>query len=90
MEQENRPSEEALMAREEKCRKSIRAVGKAVFMRLFVTAILIWAAFQTNGEIWVLGLMVFVMIINASGLVPLLTELKSRRRELKEIMAQYE
>lgn len=90
MEMENRPSEEALMAREEKCRKSIRAVGKAVIMRLFVAVILIWAFFQTSGEIWVLGLMIFVLIINVSGLVPLFRELQARRRELKEIMAQYE
>lgn len=91
MENENAvTSEEQLMAREDKCRKAIKTVGKAVFMRLFVTAILIWAVMQTEMEHWVLGLMALVLVVNISGMLPLCAEMKNRRRELKEIMDQYE
>lgn len=85
-----RPSEDELMEREEKCRKSIKTVGKAVFMRVFVTALLIWALLQTELQLWVMGLMAFVLVINLSGMFPLFTELKKQRRELKAIMDQYE
>lgn len=78
------------MEREETCRKTIRTVGKAVAMRLFVTGLLIWILFQTAMAPWVIGLMIFVLMINVGGLFPMLTELKLRRRELKSIMAQYE
>lgn len=73
------------LEREERCRKAIRTVGKAIFMRLFVTAVLIWAVLRTNMELWVIGLMVLVLITNLSGLLPLTGELKKRRKELQEI-----
>lgn len=90
MQQENRSSEDLLMEREEKCRKARKSVSKAIFMRLFVTGLLLWVLFQTAMELWVLGLMAFVLLINVSGLLPLVTELRKRNRELKEIMDQYE
>lgn len=74
--------------REERCRKAIKTVTRAMFMRLFVTAILILAVLRTNMEIWVIGLMIFVLVINISSMLPLVTELKKRRRELKEILAE--
>lgn len=93
MEHENQipdiPTEEELLEREERCRKALKTVSKAIFMRVFVTVILIWAVLQTGMELWVLGLMVFVLIINLSGLLPLGMEFKKRRSELKEILAQY-
>ena len=76
--------------REERCRKAIKTVSKAIFMRLFVTAILIWAVLQTGMRLWVLGLMVFVMIINLTGMLPLVSELKKRRKELNDIIAEEE
>lgn len=85
-----RPSEDELMQREEKCRKAIKTVVRAILMRLFVTGLLIWVVFQTSMELWVIGMMVFVLIINLSGLLPLGQELKKQRRLLKEIMDQYE
>ena len=91
MEQENlRPTEDELMAREDKCRKALKTVGRAVFMRMFVTGLLVWALLQTELRLWVMGLMSFVLVINLGGMLPLVTELKARRRELKEIMDQYE
>lgn len=90
MEKENRPPEEDSFEREERCRKAIKTVGKAIFMRLFVTAILIRAVLQANMELWVIGLMAFVLIINLTGLLPLISELKKRRKELKAIIAEEE
>lgn len=83
-------TEEELMDREEQCRKSIKTVGKAIFMRLFVTGLLIFVVFRAGMELWVLGLMVFVLIINLSGLMPLGLELRKKCRELKEILDAYE
>lgn len=83
-------SEEELMDREERCKKALKTVGKAIFMRLFVTAVLIWVVFQTNMEVWVVGLIVLVMIINLSGLLPLCLEMKKKYGELKQILDLYE
>ena len=85
-----RPSEDELMEAEEKCRKAIKTVGRAVFMRIFVTALLVFCLLQTELQLWVIGLMAFVLIINLSGMLPLTTELRKQRRLLKKIMDQYE
>ena len=74
--------------REERCRKNIRTISKAIFMRLFVTAILIWVLFRSAMELWVIGLLCFVMIINLTGLLPLFADWKTRRAELKKILAE--
>ena len=74
--------------REEQCRKAIRTVGRAVFMRLIVTALLIFILVDTGMRGWVIGLIVFVMIINLAGLLPLVQELKKQRQRLKTIMAE--
>ena len=76
--------------REEQCRKAIRTVGRAVFMRLVVTALLIFVLVGTGMEVWVIGLMAFVMIINLAGMLPLVQELKKQRKVLKEILAEEE
>lgn len=78
------------MDREERCKKALKTVGKAIFMRLFVTAVLIWIVFQTNMEVWVVGLIVLVMIINLSGLLPLSLVMKKKYGELKQILDLYE
>ena len=90
MEMEHRPTEDELMEQEEKCRKALKTVGKAIAMRLFVTVLLVWIVFQTGMELWIVGLMVLVLLINLSGLLPLGNELKKRFQELKSIMDQYE
>jgi len=90
MEMEHRPTEDELMEQEEKCRKALKTVGKAIFMRLFVALLLVWIVFQTGMDLWIIGLMVFVLLINLSGLLPLGAELKKRIRELRSIMEQYE
>ncbi|MBQ7001146.1 MAG: hypothetical protein IJN67_08905 [Oscillospiraceae bacterium] len=76
--------------REERCRRALKTVSKAMFMRLFVTALLIWAAFQTSMELWILGLIALVLVINLAGLLPLWTEWKKQRMILKAIIAEDE
>ena len=88
MEQENLTPEMDSFEREERCRKAIRTVSKAILMRLFVTVILVSAPLQTGPELWVIGLIAFVLVINLSGLLPLGTELKKQRKELKEILTE--
>lgn len=84
------PSEDDLLAREEQCRKALKTVGKAIFMRLFVTAILVWAVVGTRMDAWVIGLMALVLLINLTGLLPLAGEWKKQRLTLKDILSQYE
>ena len=80
--------ENDLFEREERCRKAMKTVSKAIFMRLFVAAVLIWAVLKADMEPLVIGLMALVMFLNLTGLFPLITEWKKRRRELKEIIAE--
>lgn len=82
--------EMVILEREERCEKAIKTLSKAIIMRLFVTAVLVWAAFRTEMELWVMGLMGLVMLINLSGLLPLYQEWKRRRSERKQIIAEYE
>ena len=82
--------EEDSLDKEDRCRKAIKTVGKAIFMRIFVAALLIWAMVRAELELWVVGLIAFVMLINLSGLLPLGAELKKRWAELKEILAEEE
>ncbi len=90
MDEERKNPETDVYDREEQCRKAIRTVGKAIFMRLAVTALLIFILVGTGMEAWVIGMMVFVMIINLASLLPLLRELKKQRKALKEILTEEE
>lgn len=83
-------SEEELVEREERCRKALKTVTKAMLMRLFVAAILIWSSVRSGMPLWATGLMGLVLLINLTGLLPLWQEWRKRRRELKEILAQFE
>ena len=90
MEQKNQEPEMDAYDREEQCRKTIRTVGRAAFMRLLVTALLLFVLVGTGLQGWVIGLMVFVLIINLAGMLPLVQELKKQRSLLKEILAEEE
>lgn len=82
------PKELDILEQEDQCRKVLRTVGKAVFIRLFVAGILILAMFTTSMEIWVVGLMVFALVINLTGMLPLILEWRKQLGILKEILAQ--
>ncbi len=83
-------SEEDLMGQEDRCRSAMKTVAKAIFMRLFVTVLLVWVLLKTSGQIWIIGMMVLVVIVNLSGMLPLAAEWKKCRKELRSILDQYE
>jgi len=89
-EKQLRPTEDELMEREEKCRKSLKTVGKAIAIRIFVTGLLLWILLQTGLTLWAVGLMALVLLMNLGGFLPLVQEWKKQRKVLKEILAQYE
>ena len=79
-----------LLEREERCQKAMKTVGKAIFMRLVVSGLLIWVIFSRIQELWVAGLMLLVLLINATGMLPLFAELKKRRAEWKQLLEEEE
>lgn len=81
------PLEEDVFQRIDRCEKTIRTIRKAVLMRLFLTALLVYIpiAAKLRG----IALMILlVAAINLTGLLPLLTEWKKRRRELDHLLDQ--
>lgn len=90
MDDEQLTPEPDIYDREDQCRKAIRTVGKAIFMRLLVTALLVFILLGKGMQIWVIGLMAFVLVINLAGMLPLIQELRKQRKMLKEILAQEE
>ena len=85
------PGEERdLLEREERCQKAMKAVTKAIVMRLVICGLLLWIVFRTSMELWVIGLMILVLLINFSGILPLAAELKKRRAEWKALLEEEE
>ena len=78
----------ALEERQERCQKARKVVAKAIFMRLFVFAILILAVIRSGMPVWAVSLMGLVMVINLTGILPLVTELKKRRQEWKCLLEE--
>lgn len=83
-------AERDLLEREERCQKAMKAVTKAIVMRLVICGLLLWVVFRTAMEIWVVGLMLLVLIINVTGILPLAGELKKRRAEWKALLEEEE
>ena len=79
-----------LLEREERCQKAMKTVTKAIFMRMAVTGLLVWVIFSRIRELWVAGLMLLVLLINATGILPLFAELKKRRAEWKCLLEEEE
>ena len=79
-----------LEERQDRCQKALKVIVKAIVMRLVVFAILILAVIRSGMPVWAAGLMVLVMVINLTGLLPLVSELKKRRREWKMLLEEEE
>ena len=77
-----------LEERQERCQKAIKVVVKAIAMRLFVFLILILAVIRSGMPLWAAGLMALVMVINLTGTLPLVSELKKRRLEWKQLLEE--
>ena len=78
----------ALEERQDRCQKAMKIVAKAIAMRLLVFAILILAVIRSGMPLWAAGLMALVMIINLTGTLPLVAELKKRRQEWKILLEE--
>lgn len=79
-----------LLDREERCQKTMRAVTKAIVMRLVICVLLVWIVFRSGMDLWLVGLMLLVLIINFTGILPLAAELKKRRQEWKLLLEEEE
>ncbi len=72
--------------REERCRRVLKNVGRAIFIRFVVVALVIWACTRAEPSGWLIGLILLVVLITLSALPPLVKEWKTRRAELKELL----
>ena len=79
-----------LLEREERCRKAIRAVMKAIALRLLVCGLLLWVVLRSDLDLWIIGLMLLVTLINLSGILPLASELKKQRAVWKQLLEEEE
>ena len=91
MEDHNLNSEQPdILEREDRCRKNLKTVSRAIFMRLAVSCLLIFIVVNTAMEVWVLGLMGMVLLINLAGVLPLFSEWKRQKAILRDIIAEDE
>ena len=90
MDNENLTPEEDVYEREERCRRVIKNVTKAIVMRLVVVALVIWAFTRAETNPWLIELMLLVVLITVSSLPILLKELNARRKELKALIESEE
>ena len=79
-----------LPERVERCQKTMKTVAKAIFMRLVISGLLVWVIVSRVRELWVAGLMLLVLLINVTGSLPLIAELKKRRIEWKNLLEEEE
>lgn len=90
MDNENLTPEEDVYGREDRCRRVIKNVTKAIVMRLVVVVLVIWAFTRADPNPWLIGLMLLVVLITVSSLPILLKERKARRKELKALIESEE
>lgn len=74
--------------REERCRKTIRTILKAIVMRIAAGALLAVAVIRANAAPIALGLTGFAQLLILSGLIPLVRELKKQKYVLDECLDQ--
>ena len=79
-----------LSEREERCQKAIKAVTKAIAMRILICGLLLWIVLQSGVDFWVLAMLLLVMVMNLAGILPLASELKKRRLEWKALLKEEE
>ena len=74
--------------REERCRKAIRTLRKAVFMRIAAGVLLAVAVIRTNAAPIALGLTGFALVLILAGLLPLIREWRAQKAILEEALDQ--
>lgn len=74
--------------REERCRKTIRTLLKAVMIRVAAGVLLAVAVVRAGASSVTLGLTGFVLLLILSGLFPITMELKKQKDILKDCLEQ--
>ena len=74
--------------REERCRKTIRTLLKAILTRIAAGILLAVAVVRANTAAIALGITAFALLLILSGLLPLARELRKQRGILKECLEQ--
>lgn len=76
--------------REERCRKTIRTLIKAIIMRIAAGALLAVAVIRANAVPIALGLTGFALLLILAGMLPLVRELKKQKAILSDCLYQQE
>lgn len=76
--------------REERCRKAIRTIGKAIIMRIAAGVLLLVALIRGGTAPVAIGLSVFALVIILVGVFPLAGELKKQCSLLKTCLMEQE
>ena len=74
--------------REERCRKTIRTLLKAIIVRIAAGVLLMVAVIRANTAPIALGLTGFALLLMLSGLLPLVRELKKQKCILDDCLEQ--
>ena len=74
--------------REERCRKTIRTLLRAIIIRVAAGVLLAVAVVRASVSLMALGLTGFALLLILTGLFPLTMELKKQKRILKECLHQ--
>ena len=74
--------------REERCRKTIRTLRKAIVMRIAAGSLLAVAVIRANAAPIALGLTGFALLLILVGMAPLVRELKKQKSILHESLIQ--
>lgn len=74
--------------REERCRKTIRTLVRAILVRVAAGVLLAVAVVRVGASSLALGLTGFALLLILAGLFPLTMELKKQKRILKECLDQ--
>lgn len=74
--------------REERCRKTMRTLLRAIMVRIAASVLLAVAVVRAGASSVALGLTGFALLLILSGLFPLMMELKKQKEILKECLDQ--
>ena len=74
--------------REERCRKTIRTLLRAIMIRVAAGVLLAVAVVRAGASSVALGLTGFALLLILSGLLPLTMELRKQKRILKKCLDQ--
>ena len=85
MQSKNRQPRDDFYQKDADITKALKTVRKAVFMRAFVTALLLWVMLLSRQQLWVVGMIAFVLVINIAGAVPLVKEWRNQKQKLDDL-----